>query len=792
MKYLSFFFFFFFLFPMGYIGEVMLAQNQLSDQTTAQKIVLNGKEYYLHIVQRGEGLYRISVNYGVSMQEILDANDDISESLKVGQILRIPVIAGRNSTQGEISRSRDFLYHTVEKGQTAFFVARKYNVPIDIIYKNNPGTEQGLIDGAILRIPVGDVTTDPRSSATTATDAANEGYIYHKVMPQETLFALSRKYNTTVEAIIESNPALRNGVLAIGSLVRIPKTKDFGTRSFTGEGQSAFIEGGEYLYHTILAGQTFFSISRLYQVEVNDLKAANPGVSQDDMKVGYMLRVPRPKIDTQAVASHDYADLYRTHRVRRRETLFGISRQYHVDIEMIKKLNPDVDFSSLRNGTILRIPTDKWFASRTADALAVPEPIKPGVGVITEVTGECIVNKTIGYQTPVKVALMLPFGTRESSRFIAAGADTLAVPREVRAAANMSRTFTDFYSGVLLALDTLKKKGINVELSVYDVSPDTVALRRVLNDPSLKQANLIIGPAMARELPMVSAFSREHSIPMVFPISNSNPEIRFNPYLFQINSPDSLLFDRMADEIIQQSSGGNLLVILPPDNEVQANRFVRVIKQKAVTSGFSNRVQYAEYKPDGNDLVNIQALIASGQKNVIVVPSVREADVSRIIPILAGVRERTRADITLFGLSDWLRMQTIDPEQIHQLNGVIFSNFGIDYSKQDTRDFIRKYRQWYHTEPHAISPYFQISSASSGYSRYGIWGYDVANYFISAIARYGDDFEFCLENFQHNQIQFNFDFKRISNWGGFYNQGIYMLVFKSDLKTERVPLRKSK
>lgn len=59
---------------------VSQAQVTQTDGREVQKILLNGKEYYLHIIQKGEGLYRIGLNYGVSVQEILDANDDISES----------------------------------------------------------------------------------------------------------------------------------------------------------------------------------------------------------------------------------------------------------------------------------------------------------------------------------------------------------------------------------------------------------------------------------------------------------------------------------------------------------------------------------------------------------------------------------------------------------------------------------------------------------------------------------------------------------------------------------------
>src|SRR5690554_6141800 len=177
---------------------VSQAQVTQADGREVQKILLNGKEYYLHIIQKGEGLYRISLNYGVSVQEILDANDDINESLKVGQILRIPVISGRNTTEGELGRSREFLNHTVERGQTAYFISRKYNIALDDLYQNNPGTENGLVVGAILRIPVAGSAPSSAAAAAGRRAAASglssilqdAGYDCHVVITGGTIYGL--------------------------------------------------------------------------------------------------------------------------------------------------------------------------------------------------------------------------------------------------------------------------------------------------------------------------------------------------------------------------------------------------------------------------------------------------------------------------------------------------------------------------------------------------------------------------------------------------------------------------
>ena len=113
---------------------------------------------------------------------------------------------------------------------------------------------------------------------------------------------------------------------------------------------------------------------------------------------------------------------------------------------------------------------------------------------------DCSRNRTLGYSEPIKVALLLPFDAN-AAQVVAAGRDSLQQVREARLAANRARLFNEFYSGVLLALDTLKQRGISVDLSVYDIAPDSLALQRALRDPSLKEAHLMIGPALAGQLP---------------------------------------------------------------------------------------------------------------------------------------------------------------------------------------------------------------------------------------------------------------------------------------------------
>jgi LysM repeat protein len=776
--------------------SLSVAQEQQTRGPGEHRIVVDGHEYFLHVVKQGEGFFALARRYNVTQQEILEANPELEEGLKKDQVIKIPVIEGRNDNKNNMARSGDFILHTVEKGQTAWFISRKYGVDVHDIYEHNAGSEKQLIVGSIIRVPV--KKEEPRQEQQKDEDQ----FIYHEVQPGNTLYSLARRYNVTVEGILQNNPGLRSGSLLPGSLVRIPRVAEFAeTAASSTKEDAGVIQGEGYIYHEIRPGQTLYSISKRYQVDLNTIRDANPDVDTNDLKPGYMLRIPRDS-EQQVATSEDQQNLFERHKVKRKETLFSISRQYNVDMETIRKVNPDVDFSNLKKGTELNIPMDQWFVQNIPGVeehdemvAGVPDSLK--VERFIPAKNLCDNNEGIGFSRPAKVAVLLPFAldaTDEANVIVKVeNGDTIRTPRKYPVISRRSRIFVEFYEGVLLALDKLKEENVNVDLSVYDITQNNGNIELLLNsNPELKEVDIIIGPARSDDLDVVSEFSIKHQIKLVYPLSNVNPVLDRNPYVFQVNTPDTLLFDKMANEIVRQSESYNLLAIIPEGEDPYASAFLDNFRQTVFFNEFSlnKDMNYREYRMMGKeDMTNLEALLDPVKKNFVVVPTNSEATISKIVPTLAGIAEKGKINISLFGMTEWLRAQSIEPEDMFTLNTQLFTFFAFDYESDETQDFIEKYRSWYHTEPHAVSSYFQNSSSSSGYSRYGAWGYDVAYYFISSLTRRGAYFEFCPEPLLDVQpVQFNFSFKRISNWGGFYNDGIFMLRFLPGYKVVRTPV----
>ncbi|MFP4365879.1 MAG: LysM peptidoglycan-binding domain-containing protein [Bacteroidales bacterium] len=206
----------FVLFPLG------MAQTQPVEVVRSEdKVVIENQAYYIHIVKSGQTLYSISRTYNVPQKEILLENPNAYVGLQAGQALKIPV---RPEAKEEDLLSEDpdedFVLHTVEPGQTLFFLSQTYEISMDEIIRHNPGVEEGLQINQVVKIPADKVYIDREGFPT-----EDDNYIHHKVEKGETLYSLSRRYEIPVKAIRAVNDKLFWG-LRYGEYIRIPKDTD--------------------------------------------------------------------------------------------------------------------------------------------------------------------------------------------------------------------------------------------------------------------------------------------------------------------------------------------------------------------------------------------------------------------------------------------------------------------------------------------------------------------------------------------------------------------------------------
>lgn len=273
-----------------------------------------------YVVKRGDTLYGISNQFGVSVVELASINGVDANSLKIGDTLIIPLKTGDNPD--------NLFYYTVKNGDTLYSIARVYNTTVNEIKKLNYLTSDNLVVGQVLRIPEVYYEMDKVSVPQ---------YSNYTVKVGDTLYSISKKFNVSVEQLMKDN-ALSNTNLTVGMNLKIRKNESeilveecFGEK-YEGTFPSSTIN------YIVKAGDSLYSISKKYNTSVSELLNIN-NLNNSNLKIGQVLKIPSTDILYQVVKG---------------DTLFSIAKKYNTTVDSIKNKN-NLSSNSLDIGKLLKI-----------------------------------------------------------------------------------------------------------------------------------------------------------------------------------------------------------------------------------------------------------------------------------------------------------------------------------------------------------------------------------------------------------------------------------------------------
>lgn len=169
------------------VGQRLLIPNQSTDTTTT------------YTVKSGDTLYSIANKYGVTVAEIISANNLNSTALQIGQVLTIPTASITPTPPTE----ENYITYTVKSGDSLWLIANRYNTTVNAIKELNNLTSNNLSIGQVLRIPTEDA------------------YITYTVKSGDSLWLIANRYGTTVDRIRQINGLTSNN-LSIGQTLIIP------------------------------------------------------------------------------------------------------------------------------------------------------------------------------------------------------------------------------------------------------------------------------------------------------------------------------------------------------------------------------------------------------------------------------------------------------------------------------------------------------------------------------------------------------------------------------------------
>ena len=758
-------------------------------------VVIQGQKFVIHQVRTGETLYSISRQYETDSHTLTEHNPKINEGLKVGEMLRIPYKEGVNWQQPSVQPKGDpvsFEIYTISsRTETPYFIAREFGITVEDIYAYNPEISR-FRKGTRIRIPIWKDSETTRSSAGQADNVLlNRNLVTHEVQPGETLKSIARSYRISEDDILLYNPGAKE--LAAGVFIRIPVPAEGEDRKIEETGDPASFAAGSFFDHTIVSGETMWSLTRKYNVTEEQLKKFNP-VLQNSFPAGVTIKIP-VAANEMVSAEPVHEEAFNRHVVNAGETLYGLASKYDITIPDIRQFNPQLEQRNPVVGETILIPRkEKTEVTRTEpqmteDSLRLELPEFQGrlyeIEVPVIVPDNCRPNNNISSGTTYEVALFLPLFVyvndtlnkravkkevpgylTESDNYLEG--DTLVEmdePEEMfYGFFRESENYLKFYEGVLLAVDSLQKSGMRIVLNVFDTqqNPDTV--RKFIYAASFLETDLIIGPVFPNIQKEVAAIAAKNRIPIISPLSAQSNDLANNPYYFQINPSRDFLITKTAELISDEYYNSNFVVIRTSHSgNLPEAKVVDIVREKLSPSGFWNNprgLQFNSYNFSSEGPGGLSRVLKGDRENVIFVSSMNEGDLSVVLSNINNLAGKF--PVTLVGFNRYEQFNSIQEDFFHNLKLHYVAPYWTDYTHPGTIRFIKKFRQYFHTDP----------------GNYGMQGYDVAFYFLSALKNYGKDFQDCLPYLQVHLSQGNYKFEKQSQFGGYMNEGVSIISYE--------------
>lgn len=549
----------------------------------------------------------------------------------------------------------------------------------------------------------------------------NQSYFLHTIEKGQSLYSISGMYNVTTTDIIRLNPGCEDKIYA-GQTIKIPKGKE--------------IQQGE-TFHTIQAGETLYKLTTVYGVSAKVICDANPGLSAENFRIGQVIRIPLEKdavsVKQELPASKPIKGPVQSrcknmHKVKRKETIFSVSRQYGISEKVLIAANPELK-EGMKKGQFLCIPYPG--AALLNPSQSESQPATPPSN--SELFREN--RETPREISTIKAAVLLPF--QEDKRMV------------------------EYYEGFLMAIDSLKRTGTSVDLYVYDCGKESSSLNVILAKEEMKRMDVIFGPMHQQQIKPLSAFAQKNNIRLVIPFSSRGQEVFKNPLVYQINTPQSYLYSEVYEHFTRQFPNAHVIFMEAANDDKEKADFISGMKQDLKNKGVT-----MSFVSENADKSTLKAAVRENKENIFIPTSGSNITLIKILPQLTLlVRETTEQNIHLFGYPEWQTYTRDHLDSFFELDVYFYSSFYTNTLFPAAVQFTNAYHKWYSKD------------LASKYPSYGMLGFDTAFFFLKGLTRYGSELEKNLDKMNLTPIQTGFKFERVNNWGGFINKKVFFIHF---------------
>lgn len=617
--------------------------------------------------------------------------------------------------------------------------------------------------------------------------AKAQNYKTHKVKVGETIESIAKIYMVTPFDIYALNPDAKNSLHPNMVLV-IPESK---VLEKPVETQVTKLVG--YKTHKVKRKETLYSIGKIYNVTVDDLKKHNNRLYSENLRRGDRINIP--KYD-KVSATTTLENTLKTYQVQPKEGKWRIAYKFGITVDELEKLNPKMA-DTLQDGQEINVPNIAFNEEKTIDEeygyyTVVPsegffalkrklgltqeeiEVLNPGLkesglksGMIIkvpkdvsdnsssgDVTRSVLIDKIINYETK-KLAVMLPFMLDRVDM------DSIQEIKEMLRGDDITNISLDFHTGVLMALDSAKQLGISTKLDVYDTKARASVVTDLINRKDFSKYDAVIGPFISDEFDRAAAMLRRDNIPMLSPVNETN-----NLYdnVFQTMPSNELKRKRIVEFVKQLDSIPSRILIISDQNHRKENNLLK--QEFPEAKQIFSRVD----EETGKDMFyiltdDIEKEFKEGL-NMVFLESNNEGFVSNVTSMLSGFigfdeELEIEREVVLL-TSD--KSRAFDGENV---SNITLSKLNFHYpspnrpiNEEQPDTFVKAYQNKYYITP----------------NRYAIRGFDLTMDVLLRLASANNLYDASSNDIETEYVENKFRYGK-KMFGGYYNETMYIVKF---------------
>ena len=628
--------------------------------------------------------------------------------------------------------SQTYVKHKVAKSETVSQIAKKYNVTPFDIYRLNPDAQNGVKESDILLIP----------SSAKATSASGAKPRTHLVEQGETLYSIARKYDVSVKDLEKVNADLVKSGLKKGETISIPGGTAEPVKS---SNSTSSKPANSEATHVVQAGETKYSIAKKYGITVSELEKQNPSIVSG-LQTGATLHLrsdkaetrnverPKPpiqeiivtgKTETEVIKKPAARGGFANYEVKAGETMFGLAKMFNLSEQQLTDLNPTLK-DGVKIGMILKVPSKGSMQA---------EPRKDYTDL----------SKVAKGGDKKKLVLLLPFNANKIS------ADTTkATAERLKKDAFLNLTL-DFYSGALMAIDSAKTLGLNIDVKIYD-SEESKASSKVLEivrNNEVKNADAVIGPFYQQHAEKAAEELNTAGVAVISPLSKEAAKKFSN--LYQAMPSEQYTKQMMLDYLT--GKGGNIIVVCDPK---------RTSNKEYIGANYPN-VKFADVDASGSvPAEKLRALLVKDTQNYIILDTEKTGMILGTTNLLLNEVSNFKIQLVIIEPNDTLDFEEISMKRLTVLR-LMYPSMTRD--SEAAQNFREAYKAKNRVFP----------------NQFATRGFDVTFDTMLRLSQ-GKTFAESAAEQKTEQVESKFDYG--AKDGGFVNKGIYILQYNEDLSVK--------